>query len=448
MRLVSFPLRSTDRYRFPFAKAMPIVAMALAAVTSASCATYTDSTREIRDALYANEYTTALEKLDKSSIARSSADAVLYRMERGSILYLNGKYELAAKEWDLASRRIDALYTVSLSKQAASLAINESFADYEGELHERVLLPIFSGLAYFASGEPDKAIVEARRTNEILQVVNENAKGKKNVFSRDAFAHYLSGLIYEAKEEWDAAIVEYRKALDAAEGNKQWQAEVSSRPIAESLARLAEFRKRSELVAQATRLFPDLRWSKLADLREKGEVYIVYESGKSPLKVPQDVPVPIDNGVVNISFPVYKRTYYSARSASVFVDNVRVGETIVMEDVGKLAEQALSDRRGRDITRMIARVIAKDQASRAAGRAAGNLGPLVRLATSVAGAVTERADTRSWTSLPDTIQVLRVAVPSGKVVRVKVDPNVGPPREFTVNLRPGEKKLVRLRTFD
>ena len=97
---------------------------------------------------------------------------------------------------------------------------------------------------------------------------------------------------------------------------------------------------------------------------------------------------------------------------------------------------------------MIARVIAKDQASRAAGRAAGNLGPLVRLATSIAGAVTERADTRAWTSLPDTIQVLRVAVPAGKVVRVKVDPNAGPPREFTVNLRPGAKKLVRLRTFD
>lgn len=418
-----------------------------AATATVSCATYTDSTREIRDALYSNAYSTALEKLDKSSIARSSADTVLYRMERGTILYLSGKYLQAAKEWDLASRRIDELYTVSLSKQAASLAINESFADYEGELHERVLLPIFSGLAYFANGQPDKAIVEARRTNEILQVVNDNTKGQRNTFARDAFAHFLSGLIYESKEEWDAAIVEYRRALDAAEGNKQWQTEVSSRPIAEALARLAEFRRRDELVAQAMKIFPDLTWTKLKDLRAQGEVYVVYESGKSPLKVPQDVPVPIDNGIVNISFPVYKRSYYSARQAFVYVDNVRVGQTTVMQDVGKLAEQALSDRRGRDIPRMIARVIAKDQASRAAGRAAGNLGPLVRLATSVAGAVTERADTRAWTSLPDTLQVLRVPVPANKVVRVKVDPNAGPPTEFSVNLRPGEKTLVRLRTF-
>jgi uncharacterized protein len=152
--------------------------------------------------------------------------------------------------------------------------------------------------------------------------------------------------------------------------------------------------------------------------------------------------------VLNVSFPVYKRSYYSARYASVYVENRKVGDTVVMEDVGKLAEQALADRRARDIVRLVARVIAKDQASRAAGRAAGQLGPLVRLATSVAGAVTERADTRSWTLLPDTIQALRVPVDAGKVVRVRVDPNAGRPTEFVVKLNPGEKKLVRVRTFD
>jgi hypothetical protein len=402
----------------------------------------------MREALYNNAYTTALKKLDESSVAKSSSDQVLYRMERGTILYLSGKHELAAKEWDLASRRIEALYTMSLSSQAASLAINESFADYEGELHERVLLPIFSALAYFADGQPNKAIVEARRTNEILRVVNDNQKDKKNVFARDAFAHYLSGLVYETKEEWDAAIVEYRQALDASEKNRTWLTEVSSRPIAEALARLGEYRRRPELVQQARKAVPDLTWSNQGELASQGEVYVVYESGRSPLKVPQDIPVPIDNGVVNISFPVYKRSYYSARYASVSVEGRKVGETVVMQDVGKLAEQALGDRRGRDIARMIARVIAKDQASRAAGRAAGQFGPLVRLATSVAGAVTERADTRSWTSLPDTIQILRIPVPANTLVRVRVAPNASKPEEFGVKLRPGEKKLVRLRTFD
>lgn len=425
-----------------------LVAAVSAASLLAGCATYTDKSREVREAFYNEAYSLALEKLDTSSIADSGDDVALYRMERGKILYVAGKYALAAKEWDLASRKIDALYTISISKQAASLAVNESYADYEGELHERILLPIFSGIAFFAQGSPEKAIVEARRTNEILKVVRDESKGRKGSFSRDAFAHYLSGLVYESKMEWDSAIVEYRQALDAAEGNKAWATEVSSRPIAEALARLAEFRRRPELVAQARKLFPDLKWMPHEELRKRGEVYVIYESGKSPLKVPQDIPVPIDGGVVNISFPVYQRSYYSSRYAGVYVDGQKAADTVVMEDIGQLAQQALSDRRGKDIARMVARVIAKDQVSRAAGRATGNLGPLVRLATSVAGAATERADTRSWTLLPDTIQVARVTVPTGKPVRVELRPNGAKPVEFTVELKPGEKKLVRHRTFD
>jgi|GEM_PF-578594 len=416
------------------------------ATLSSACATYTDKSREMRSAFYAGDEAVALKKLD-DSFATSKSDAVLYRMERGTILYQNGKYELAAKEWEIASRRIDELYTVSVSNQAASLAVNEAFADYEGETHERVLLPLFSALAYFASDQPNKAIVEARRTNEILNVLKDNSKGK-NTLTRDAFAHFLSGLVYEAKENWDSAIVEYRAALDAAEGNKAWDAKASTLPIAESLGRLAEFRRRPELVAQVRRLHPTAKWTKMEELERKGEVYVVYESGRSPLKIPQDIPVPIDNGVLNISFPIYSRTYYSARGASVTVDGAAVGETVVVEDIGKLAEQALSDRRGRDIVRLAARVIAKDQASRAAGRASGNLGPLVRLATSVAGAVTERADTRSWTLLPDTLQILRVPVPTGKIVRIGVRPYGAKPTEFALKLEPGEKKLVRYRTFD
>jgi uncharacterized protein len=116
--------------------------------------------------------------------------------------------------------------------------------------------------------------------------------------------------------------------------------------------------------------------------------------------------------------------------------------------VGQLAIQSLSDRRGRDIARMIARVIAKDQASRAAGRATGSLGPLVRLATSVAGAATERADTRSWTLLPDTIQVARVPVPAGKLTTLQLRAAGTKPQEFAFTLRPGEKKLVRYRSMD
>lgn len=420
-----------------------LLAAALLATASA-CATYTDQSAEVRRALHVGAYDEALTKIDQSSLARSSADKALFHMERGSILYMAGRYSGAVADWAQASQRLEELYTTSVSKQAASLAVSESFADYEGESHEKVLLPLFSAIAFFANEQPERAIVEVRRTYELLKVMNAKGSDAKNNISRDAFAHYLSALIYEAREEWDAAIVEYRNAIEAFKDNKDWSGGVTSRLFYEPLGRLAESRGRAEIVAQVKKAMPGLTWMKQAELNKMGEVYVVYEAGRAPLKVAQDFPVPVNGGVINISFPVYQRTGSGAGGATVSVNGRSVGSTQIVQDVEALAIEALTQRRGRDLVRLAARVIAKDQASRAAGKA---FGPLARLATSVAGAVTERADTRSWTSLPATVQILRVPVDAGVDSRILVTTGSGRPEEFVTKLRPGEKKLVRLRRF-
>lgn len=416
--------------------------LSLSAMLSA-CASYTKKSEEIRRMIYDGAYDAALEKLDQSDLAKADRDKALYHMERGTILYLNGKYSLAVKDWAKASDRIEELYTVSVSRQAASLAVNESYADYEGESFERVLLPTFSALAYFANHEPEKAIVETRRTYQILNALNDKADGK-NTYSRDAFAHYLSGLIYESKREWDAAIIEYRAALDEGQAMKSWATKLQLLPIAESLASVAELRNRKEILSSLKQNYSGLNWTKQSELARSGEVYVVYEAGKSPLKEPRDFVVPVQGSVIRISFPDFKDVSYFSRGATVIVDGKNVGRTVAMQDIGAIAKQALSDRRTRDLVRMAARVIAKDQASRAAGRA---LGPLAQLAASIFGAVTESADTRGWTSLPDSLQVLRVPIAAGKQTKILIQPDSGKPEEFVVQLKPGEKRLVRSRTF-
>lgn len=410
-----------------------------------ACMSYTDEVKSIRTSLYENDYDEALKKIDSSSLAKSNRDKVLYYMERGMILYTMRQYDAAAKDWAKARDRIDELYTVSISNQAASLAINESYSDYEGEEHEQLLVTTFSAIAYFANQEPQKAIVEARKSYEVLKQLNE--KNEKGKFSRDAFTHFLAGLIYESKHEWDAAIVEYRNALSAAIENKSWAPENEiSKTIAASLASVADLRGRSELIVDLKKKFSDLKWTSQQELRKTGEVFIVYESGKSPLKISADIVLPVQGNIVRVAFPAYKDLYYSAKSASVYLDDNLVGKTLLAQDIGVLAKQALEDRRVKDTARMIARVIAKDQAARLVGK---NFGGLAQLATSLAGAVTETADTRSWTFLPDTIQILRVPIPSQKDVRILIKPNGGAkPFEAVLNLKPGEKRLLRYRTFN
>lgn len=420
-----------------------ILAIASALLLSA-CASYTDSAKNIRLSLYSGEADKALDELDKSDVAKRDRDKVLYHMERGMILYTMNRYQDAAAEWGKARDKIDELYTVSVSSQAAALAISESYSEYEGEEHEQLLVTTFTAMAYFANNEPQKAIVEARKSYEVLNALNK--KDEKGKFSRDAFTHLLAGWIYETRREWDAAIVEYRNALEAAAANSSWSHAASIKlPIAQALASVAELRNRSEILTQLKKEYPGLQWNKQVELREKGEVFVIYEAGKSPLKVPADVTLPVQGNIVRVSFPAYKDLPYSSHTAEVFLNNESVGKTTVAQDIGALAKQALADRRVRDTVRMVARVIAKDQAARAVGK---NMGPLAQLAANIAGAATETADTRAWTFLPDTLQVLRIPVAAQIDNRIVIKPIGGKPFEVMLNLKPGEKRFVRYRTFN
>lgn len=419
------------------------------AISSYGCQSYTQQSEKIRLSMHSQRYEEALKLLDESSLAEQSRNRVLYLMERGMIQYLSEDYNGAAEDWRKASEQVDKLYTISISSTAASLAVNDSYGDYEGELHERVLLPTFSALSWLAAGDTNKARVEVRRLDEVLGLLEKKDPDKdRPAFARDAFAHYLSGLIYESKNEWDSALIEYNRGLKNVRSSGSWNSEkIQPALFADPLCRIAHLRSRREITELArTSVSSAAECSSLPATADpaQAELVVFYENGRSPLKEAQDIVLPIQGQVVRISFPVYRNQPYSSRSAEVFVDGVRKGRTRVVQDIGFLARKALESRRAIDTIKMGARVLAKDQAARAAGRA---LGPLAGLAASVVGAVTETADTRGWTSLPDEIEVFRVAVPSKKDVEISVRPDNGKPLRFQGRLRPGEIKVLRLRSF-
>ncbi len=409
----------------------------------AGCASYTDQITSMSSLTQLGKYDKALDILDKSVLAKNSGDKVLYHMERGTLLYLLGRFDSAARDWGAAESRAEELYTTSLSAQAAALSINESYADYEGEAFERVLLPVYSALAYLRLGSTEKAAAEVRKTFEVLEVINRQGKGK-NSYSREGFAHHLSGLIYEARGDWDAAIIEYRAALaDSASGAGKLRA-ADSAPIASALGRLAQFRRRREIVAEVRAAHPAVTWTSHEHMQSEGELYVLHESGRIPIKVAEDIVLPMGEGVVRISFPVYHDRLSAPGHLGVSLDGAPVGPAALAADFGFAAKAALSDRRAKDIARMVARAVLKDQAARAAARSMGEFAGLV---ASIAGAVTETADTRGWTGLPETLWLLRVPVRANKTVVLRLDPDRGAPQEIEVHLKPGEKKLVSIRTM-
>jgi hypothetical protein len=106
----------------------------------------------------------------------------------------------------------------------------------------------------------------------------------------------------------------------------------------------------------------------------------------------------------------------------------RTANTALMEDIQAIAAKNVEDRRGREIARTIARGAAKYLAykgikegveaavkdeEKEEDRRAEIAGEVAGIIVNIIGASTEHADTRSWLSLPQEIQVARLPLPEG-----------------------------------
>jgi hypothetical protein len=405
------------------------------------CQTYTQSQQSMQKEFANAQWSAALQALEKSGLGTEERNYVLYRMEKGMIEYVSESYAEPITLWDEASRKIDDLYTVSISKTATSFMTNDTVTDYRGEAHEWVLLPIFSAIDFFAQNNINDSAVMIRRTWEVLDNLKSENEGK-NTFKYDAFSYYFAGMVFEAQRDWDSALVSYQNARSNL-GNQMSAPGHAQEAIVKAMGRLAEYRKRSDLLTDLKKTNPSVKWESQEKFNQMGEVYVIHEVGLSPIKVAKDFFIPGGGDrILRISFPDYRDVRYVTTSSRVSLNGSFVGQPILMENIGQMARQALEDRRLWDFAKIAARAVAKD----AAAQELGEKSPLLGVAANVFGIATEVADTRSWTTLPDNIQVLRVLVPPNVDNTIEVKPLLLPAQKWSVNLRPGEKKLIRLRT--
>jgi len=407
------------------------------------CATYTDQTARMRELVLRGETQEAISHLEESSLAGRKKDEVLFRMERGMLHYLSENYDKASKDWERSFYKSEELYTLSLSKTAASVTVSEDLTDYEGEDHERVLVPIFSALSFFSNSQLNSALVEIRRAYNLINKLKLDSE--KNNPKIDGFPFLISGLLYEAQRNWDAAIIEYRKALSVYQNPKWNTSEDVIRLAAESLWRIAEFRGRKEIIDELQNAAFAPPKENLKKSLEMGEVILIVERGQSPIKIPQDYPINHGQGILNISFPVYQPITRTSPSSEIFCDGVLCGTTAKATDISVLSYKTLEQRRLRDFAKMTARLIIKESTRNAARNHFGEIGGL---AVMIANAATERADTRSWTLLPENIQVARIPIPANRKVKIEVKTSnpVGA-TQWNVSLSAGKKQLLRIRSM-
>ena len=144
------------------------------------------------------------------------------------------------------------------------------------------------------------------------------------------------------------------------------------------------------------------------------DVLFVIESGVAPSLSSVTIPVPLlvnNLGVVPISFPVlHTDTSHIPKSTSLLIDSKDNLPLAAITSIDNLSKRALRDDMPGIIFRGALRAIAKT----ASQKVVNDQSPIAGLALNIINIATESADERTWRTLPATISVGRMTLPSGK----------------------------------
>ncbi|MGB5395538.1 MAG: hypothetical protein WBN96_00175 [Gammaproteobacteria bacterium] len=397
------------------------------------CATYSAKSADMRSSLLSGQFAMARDLAEK----QSSEKDVLAALNKGMLRRMTGDYIASNQIFEQAKRRIGDLYGVSVSDQLGAVTISDTLRDFQGDRYEQVLLHAYMAMNYIQIGDIDAARVEMLQADVKMREWGEAPE-------EDPFVRYLSGIIFEMLGESDQALVSYRKAYEIYKSSSDRLGLATPQIVKQDLLRLLAT---EELWDEYRRLktefgMPDFKPVKTAG--GYGEVIVVLNNGLAPQREENAI-MTFSNEVsqmVRIALPAYRYRPAQLTRARINVDG-RQQRLETVENVDALARHALNDDIALITTRAIARAVIKHKTQREVQDKHGGLAGLLMTVTNLA---TERADTRSWTTLPQEIQLTRLLLPEGQhqvnIEMVNAAGRVVDSMQQTVTIKSGQRTLL------
>jgi len=323
------------------------------------------------------------------------ADAFLGHAEAGMAWHTQGELRKSTEAWLKAAAIVESFEdrpTVSgrsVIEGASSFLINDKTLPYDGEDFEVALLHGLLAWDYLRLGLLDDSLVEVRKG----YAAQERAEVRyKTTYGMNRFTRFLSAVAQEIDGRLDDARIDLA-SLDE---------ELPDHPTVKySTARIQKLLKAD------------------VDERKKCEVILVFERGRMPEKTAAEITYDTDNTVGRISIPQFGSPSRPAQGIKLLLNGKEIGKTVRLEKVFQVAKENLGDRIAwltvKSIGRAAAKTIVIEKIAEKAEAEEGDFaGLLVKVVGSLWQIATERADLRSWVTLPLSIDVLRISVPVGE----------------------------------
>lgn len=420
------------RTAFPRENQRPfgLVPAFLIAMSLCSCAsTYNSKAGAAHAALFRGDYDKAAELIDK--VEPSSRDRLLHLMDRGMILHAAGRFEESNRALAEAEELSNAYEPKSISRETSATLWSEEAVNYSGDRHEKVLIPVIRMLNYILLDQWDEALVEVRRIENVSERVYGKSGGPPN-----AFATYLSAVVWEAMGHIGDALIDYRRTGKLDKDLPYYGLDLK---YSASRSGLASALPSSESGA----------WKASENYRrQKGEIVVIVEAGRSPEYVSESV----TTGLVSVQLPTVVAWPGGARDAKVFIDGVEAGSTHSFYGIGGDILEALAERQKRSFVRKAVKSALQTGLYVAGAELAkedeveAQIAGIALIFLGISMSAAEKADERSWRSLPSDFGVGRFFVKPGKhdvrivaeggevVTELSVDVPSGQPRAILARL--------------
>ncbi len=398
-----------------------------------SCASYGSHAVTMRDGLLHGDPKASLAIAE---LKDEDQEEVIASLDKGMLRRITTDYNGSNQILEVAKQEIENLHGISITENLAAVTINETLRGYEGDPYEQLLLHAYMALNYIQMGQMDGARVEMLQANVKMMEWGDEPE-------EDAFLRYLEGMIYENMGETDSALISYRKAYTVykEKGGKQYP--VAPEMIKKDLLRLLAWNGLWSEYKGYKKEFNMSAYKPAKASNKFGELVVLLNNGLAPIRSEKAIYIfsaEVESNL-RVAFPAYdnpKRSLYAAR---VSVNNKQYAMEKV-EDIDDLARYSLEQDMPGIMLRATARAVIKYNSQ----QSASDQGALAGLLMTVANIVTERADTRSWTTLPQEIRLQRVLLPVGehqvRIEMLNVAGHVVDVIDETVTIQPKQSSFV------
>ena len=405
------------------------------------CATYYDKAKKIESALLVHDYTKAKKSIKHNKFLKKKRNTLLYHLEMGKVYHLENDFDTSNYHFNMADDLMEE--SGAITDFLVSTAVNPNMQTYRASSNEKIIIHYYKALNYLQLGNMDDAVVEARKLNLKEQALFIDKKGKDKKYAQDPFGLLLMGMIYEADKDFNNAFITYRNAYEYYQKSKVFKGKMPATLVSD-VNRTARISGINYFIGS------DIRVSTKG---EGGELILFWENGLAPIKREKNVyftllqgdkkgmyffsdqnntmqiPItydfsnrdkefkPSDIGLLRIA-----SSYFESRPMYNHQASLRVNDKSYYfnlgEDIEQLAYQMEKEdyliELGKRFTRMVVKKVAE--------LALSNQNEAAGLALGIANFAMEKADTRSWQTLPNQIYYARIPLKKGQnIVEVTLE---------------------------